>query len=248
MSKLKLAVGVVLLILVGALIGSLGTGLFVKQRAERFALGGPGPPEGAGFIIKRLTHRLDLSAIQRSEIKQLIDEYNEKIFDVRSQYLPEIKKINDQVFTSLREKLNDEQKEKMDHLQERVDSMHERVPFRRRSSGKGPGHHPDSIREHLRLTQEQADQIRPIIAESTQKKEALFEGRGGTNRPERLQLRQEMDRIDTQTEEKLAQILSEDQLETYRNLPTRNRFGKRSGMGPPGFMERSLPMDPNRSP
>ena len=245
MSKLKLAVGVILLILVGALIGSLGTGLLVKQRAERFALGGPGPPEGAGFIIKRLANRLDLTESQQTDIKALFDDYNERVFDIRSRYLPEIKKINDQTFSLLREELSDEQKGKMDRLQKRVDRMHKRVPFRRGRDDRTPRQFFTMLRERLKLTQEQADRIHPIIAECAGRKEAMFEKYRGMDQIERFQLRQEMDRVDAQTEEKLAKILSEDQLEAYRNLPTRNRFGKRSGMGPPGSMDRHLPMDPN---
>jgi hypothetical protein len=260
MSKLKLSVGVILLVLVGALIGSLGTGLFIKQRSERFALGGPGPPEGAGFIIKRLAPRLDLTDDQRIEIEQLFDDYNEKILDVRSQYLPEIKKINDQIFSSLREKLNEEQIEKMEHLQSRIDRMHKRVPFRRRSHGKGPAHFReqpsakellDSMGEQLDLTPEQAELISPIIAESIEKKRNLFEGHRGMDRSERPMMREEMDRIDAQTEEDLAQILSEDQLEAYRGLPGREGFdkhgigregfGRRSRRGPPGFMDSPMP-------
>lgn len=248
MSKLKLAVGVILLILVGALIGSLGTGLLIKQRAERFALGGPGPPEGAGFIIKRLARRLDLTDSQRAEIRQLFDDYNEKVSDIRSQYLPEMKKINDQTFSSLREKLNDEQKEKMDHLQKRVDRMHDRVPFRRRSFDRTLEQLVASMKEQLRLSQGQADRIHPIIAQSVEKRKAAFERYKGMDRPERYQMKHEMVRIETQTEEKLARILSEDQLETYRSLSIGERFGKRSRMGPPGFMDRPLPMDPDPSP
>jgi len=245
MSKLKLAVGVILLILVGALIGSLGTGWLVKQRTERLAVGGPGPPpEGAAYIIERLASRLDLTPDQRAEIKQVFDEYNEEIFDIRSEYLPEIKEATDRSFTMLREKLNDRQKAKLDHLQKSIDRRHKRISFRRGRHDGRPEQFLALLMERLKLSPEQAERVRQIVREGEEKRSALSGRHRGMFRRDMRQTRDERDRIDAETEEKLSQILSEDQLKTYRDLLPQNPFGRHRRMGPRRHMGPSSPMDP----
>ena len=247
MSKLKLAVGVILLLFVGALIGSLATGMLVKQRVERFAHGGP-PPEGAGRFLERLAERLDLTEDQRSEISELIDDYNDKIFGIRSQYLPEIKEATDETLSLLREKLDDRQKERLDRLKERVDHLHKRrEPHRRMRSDRMAERFLDRLQQKLELSPEQAEKIRPIIAESMERRRAAMERfRGaGRDRSQALRLREEIGAIEAQTLEKLAQFLSEEQLEAYRSTPMRDRPGRRQMMAPRGRMQRHPPGGPD---
>ena len=105
MNKLKLAVGVTLVFLVGALAGSLGTGVYLKHRMEKFTVGRPGRPPRTAFLMRRLSRELDLTDAQRAEVKEIVEEYQEKIFAVRRKFLPKIKEITDQSFALIRDKL-----------------------------------------------------------------------------------------------------------------------------------------------
>ena len=121
MNKLKLVIGVTLVFLFGALAGSLGMGLYLRQEMERFEGGKHGGPERVALIVKRFTHDLDLTRAQQAEIRKIVEESEEKITAIRKQYWPEIKGIIDQSFALMREKLSPEQQKKLDALHEKLE-------------------------------------------------------------------------------------------------------------------------------
>ena len=112
MNKLKLIVGVILVILVGALAGSLVTGIYYRHRIEQIASSGASHHRRKA-VIKRLSNRLDLTEEQRIEIGKIVKESQRRIFSILRDYLPEIREINDQSFALMKEKLNPEQKVKL---------------------------------------------------------------------------------------------------------------------------------------
>jgi len=239
MSKFKLAVGVILLVVVGILIGSLGTGLLIKQRAERYALGGPGPPDQTAFIFGRLAQRLDLSDGQRKEIKQLFDDYGEEMLDIRSQYLPAIEEATEKTFSQLREELDSQQLERLDRLQQRIDHLHKRRHMRRERGGFGPrgDFEPERffsmLDERLALQPEQAEQVRSLFEETMKMRRGLFARPGDPVVADRDQVRKEMDKLDKQMEERLSEILSEEQMAVYKSLPRMRPHGKHRMKRPP---------------
>jgi Spy/CpxP family protein refolding chaperone len=121
MNRLKLAIGITLVFLVGALAGSLGTGLYLRQKMEQFERGRHGGPERAAFLVKRFTRELDLTAAQQAEVRKIVEESEERIRAIRRRYLPEIREVIDQSFASLREKLDPEQQKKLSELHEKLE-------------------------------------------------------------------------------------------------------------------------------
>ena len=120
MNKLKLAVGVTLVFLVGAAAGSLGTAVYLKHRMEKFTAGRPGRPPRTAFLMERLSKQLDLTDVQRAEVREIVEEYQEKILAIRRTFVPQLKEINDQTFALIRDKLNKEQQQKLDKLHEKL--------------------------------------------------------------------------------------------------------------------------------
>jgi len=132
MNRLKVWAGIVLVFLLGALAGSLGTGIYFKHRIERFAKGGRPPIKM--ILMKKLSHEIDWTETQRVEIEEILDQLEIKFLDLRRKHRPELAKLFDHSFESMREKLNSEQKKKLDEIRE---ELRRRRPFRRRKPREG---------------------------------------------------------------------------------------------------------------
>lgn len=120
MKRVKLAAGICLVFILGALVGMLGTGLYFKYRIDRFGPGGPSRHMKA-HIIKKLAKDLDLTEDQVVEIKEIVTSTENKIDEIRKKHFPEIKKIADQSFDLMKEKLQPEQIEKLDKLHAKLE-------------------------------------------------------------------------------------------------------------------------------
>lgn len=121
MKRVKLTVGICLVFILGALAGMLGTGVYMKYRFEKFGPGPP-PPHARERIMKRLTETLDLTEKQQGEIREIVDLTQSRMDAVRERHLPEIKKITEQSFELMKEKLDPEQIEKLDELRAKIKS------------------------------------------------------------------------------------------------------------------------------
>lgn len=128
MNKLKLAAGVILILIVGVLAGSLGTGIYYKKRVQRFESGGPPVSERVRIVLGRFSEDLKLTDEQRTEFEKIIKESQEELMTLGRSILPEIKKINEQTFASINEKLTDEQKKELERLIQRMKDVRERFP------------------------------------------------------------------------------------------------------------------------
>jgi uncharacterized membrane protein len=138
MNKLKLASGVLLVFLVGVLAGSLGTGYYYQKRVAKFEAGGPPVQERIQIILGRFSNELDLTDEQRTEFEKIVKESQEKIVALGNKFQPEIKQINDDTFTSIKNKLTDEQKAKLETLIKRMEDVHDRFPSGQRQQQRTP--------------------------------------------------------------------------------------------------------------
>lgn len=132
MNRLKVWVGIVLVFLLGTLAGSLATGIYFKHRIERFVKGGPPPIKVV--LMKKLSHKLDLTETQRVEIEEILGQLQAKLLDLRRKRRPELDKLFHNSFGLIREKLNSEQKKRFDEIRE---ELRKRRPFRRRKPREG---------------------------------------------------------------------------------------------------------------
>jgi Spy/CpxP family protein refolding chaperone len=131
MKRVKLAVGISLVFILGVLAGVLGTEAYVKYRFDRFEPGRR-PPHVKGHVMERLTKTLNLTAEQRISIQEIVDLTENRLNAVREKHLPEIKKIVEQSFDLMKEKLRPEQVKRLDELHEKLERHREK---RRRLKG-----------------------------------------------------------------------------------------------------------------
>ena len=92
MNKIKLAVGIILLLLLGAVAGSVGTGIYIRHRIEHIA---PAKPHKAHFLLRKLSRELDLTEVQQVEIGKILEESHTEITALRRKFLPEIKELHE---------------------------------------------------------------------------------------------------------------------------------------------------------
>jgi len=126
MNKLKLAAGVILLLIVGVLAGSLGTGIYYKKRVERFESGGFPVSERVRIILGRFSEDLRLTEEQRTEFEKIIKESQEELMILNRTIFPEIEKINEKTFTLMKEKLTDEQKNELEIMIQKMQDVRKR--------------------------------------------------------------------------------------------------------------------------
>lgn len=138
MNNLKLASGVLLVFLVGALAGSLGTGFYYKKRVEKIEAGGPPVSERIQIVLGRFSNDLKLTKEQRDEFEKIVREAQEKILAIGRKSLPEIEEINEETFASIKERLTDEQKEKLEELIQRMEDVRDRFPSGQRQQQRTP--------------------------------------------------------------------------------------------------------------
>jgi Spy/CpxP family protein refolding chaperone len=82
------------------------------------------------------------------------------------------------------------------------------------------------LTEQLELTDEQSEQMKPIIEEQSRKQQEVFENAGG----DRATMRAEMMKLMEETDELYAEVLTEEQMNRYREMRSERM---RQGRPPP---------------
>jgi hypothetical protein len=113
MKRWKLWIGLSLVFILGGVIGSLGTGYVLKEREHRFFRN---PAGRTGFIVERLTRKLDLTETQKAEIEKIVQKMQEKSRPRFMSHHEEMRSILNEGLAEIRKRLTPRQQEKMDQL------------------------------------------------------------------------------------------------------------------------------------
>jgi len=116
MKKWKLVTGLALVFAFGLLVGSFGTGVYIKHR---FAPPKRDPSVMRAFLLKKFSQKLDLTEEQKNEFKKLIDQVGDKLEDHFRKTHSEIGKIIDQGSSQMRRVLSSDQQKKFEELIEK---------------------------------------------------------------------------------------------------------------------------------
>ena len=108
MDKWKLILGIALVLILGIIIGSAGTGYYLRRH---FPDSASHHRSGKAFIIQMFSEELKLREDQKDRIGKIIDQIEEK----RQGYHLEIKRLLDEI----REGLDQDQQKRFDDLRER---------------------------------------------------------------------------------------------------------------------------------
>ena len=116
MKKWKLVTGLALVFAFGLLVGSFGTGVYIKHR---FVPPKRDPSAVRAFLLKKFSQKLNLTEEQKNEFKRLIDQAGDKLDDHFRKSHSEIAEIVEPGLSQMREILSPDQQKKFDELIER---------------------------------------------------------------------------------------------------------------------------------
>ena len=113
MKRWKLISGLLLVFALGVLAGSLGTGVYLKDRFEHIR---KDPKAKQAFIMRKLSKELSLTPDQKIKIGEIVEQMGDRRREYYRKNRPEIKKIMDEGFLQIKKELNNDQQKKLDVL------------------------------------------------------------------------------------------------------------------------------------
>ena len=81
----------------------------------------------------------------------------------------------------------------------------------------------EQIKERLKLTPEQVEQVRPILSDEVQKLKALRESNSGGSRRDRRKMAREFKRIQGEADDQLKKVLSKEQMSELKKMRDERR-------------------------
>jgi len=216
MNRLKLLSGIILILILGALCGSIGTWMFVKHRIGGI-LKGPEPPPIR--MLHRWADELDLTEDQQAEFRKIIDESRHRFETLMWKYHPEFQEALDETTAGIKKLLNPDQQ---DHFNRLYDRMKQRKGRWMKKFMKRPGPSPErflrELNKRLHLSPDQLEQIRPIIREGIKKRRQLLRRYGDDSYPIPPEIRDELKAHRLSMEKRLSSILTQDQMIAFQRL------------------------------
>ena len=113
MKKWKLIAGVALVFVLGLLMGSLGARYYHRDWSGRYL---QEPSARKALILKKLNKDLGLSEAQQKEFRTIVEETDKKLEVLGLERRGAVKAILDESFARMKEKLDPEQRKKLDEL------------------------------------------------------------------------------------------------------------------------------------
>jgi hypothetical protein len=135
MAKWKIWVGLLVLLVSGVLIGSVGTRMYVRHKIS--GIFSQERPAFRNLFVRRLTRELDLTREQREEIEEIASRAAEKFHKLHTQHRSEVEVIIDQSAAEMKKHLSPAQQEQFDELRKRMKARQ-----KRRRHGPPLGGHP----------------------------------------------------------------------------------------------------------
>ncbi len=121
MGKWKTVAGVLLIFVLGALIGSLGTSWMLKYRHPLFR---KDPAGRVPFIMRRLSDRLDLNDSQKVEIEAVLRRIDDQMRQHFNQQRVEMRRFIEAETEAIKPLLTPRQQEEYQRFREAMEARH----------------------------------------------------------------------------------------------------------------------------
>jgi Spy/CpxP family protein refolding chaperone len=115
--KVKAIAGIIIVFLLGAVIGALGTGIFIGHKFRQF---GKGEYAFGKFFMRRLNRELKLTDAQKPEVEKILGETEVEIRTLLHNSMAEFVEIMQRRNAQLKKILDPEQQEKLAEMFERM--------------------------------------------------------------------------------------------------------------------------------
>jgi len=206
-----------------------------------------GPPRSPDEIVQTLTDRLELSAEQIEKVRPIIEEklllmngIRDRKGNFRKETRSEMHRLQMDTDMQLGRILTDEQVDKYLELKQEQREMRHSGKGRggkmRGQFNKSPEWKIERLSTILDLTEDQTVQIEPIIKESMEKRQEIFDKYRDQDQQVRQAMRSEMQAIGDETHEQLSTILNDEQMEELNTLREERHTRMERRMDRPGHM------------
>lgn len=216
MNNAKFIITLALVLLVGILAGALGTRIYFKHQLQGHqAEGHRSSEERVSEIVNKLNDDLRLDASQKADIERIIIATDAKATAIRASYQPELKKIFDQGFDLVKEKLNDGQRAKLRARRERLSRRYNALYFRSlRTAQKGIAD-VNVLKDRLGLDGAQYARVGTILADQKNRQDFIIARYEKLENPDLAAVNSELAQVRETTEKQLAETLTPEQLARY---------------------------------
>jgi len=219
MNKAKLIITVALILLVGIFAGSLGTKIYLKHQLERSETGRSHHHEDkVKRTMEGLTRDLDLDSKQQDEIKKIIIFTDAKVTGIRTFYQPDMSRIYSESFALIKEKLNEEQKRKLQARQEKLSRRYGSFYFRSLRIAQTALPDIATLKDRLGLNKTQEPQVARIIEDQRAQQEQIIGKYENTDNPDLAAVRSELAEAEKTTTKHLSDVLTGEQMAHYRAM------------------------------
>ena len=223
MNRWKVITGILLIFVLGALSGALGTGYYTKNRIKQF-IDPKGPPPPIR-ILERELGKLDLSSEQQRKIEALLEQMHTEFFEIIKKTKPEMDEHFKRHVRLLRAELRPKQRHAFDktiqQIEDRMQPMNP-PPFRPRP----PEAALSRVKAELDLTPEQTQKSELVIVSMEKKRREIFRRFEAARALLLKRMKSEMVKVMDETEAELENFLSAEQAEGLRKAYAIEKDGR----------------------
>jgi len=211
-----------------------------------------GPARSADQVLEQMKERLSLTEEQAAAIQPIIEDKVNRMNEIRENAGTDrrgvrtiMQRIRWDTQVKLNEFLTDEQVDKYLQLRQEQRRQMPRGKFRggkmrggwmSRGANRTPGQVMERLNARLDLTEEQSAALEPIIRESIDKRRAVFDKYREQGQNVRQSIRAEMQSIGDETHDRMAAILTEEQIKELDDIREVKRARMDKRMNRPGTM------------
>lgn len=218
MDKIKLIITLVLVLLVGIFAGSLGTRIYLNHQLDGSRAGKSHSAEDrVKRIMKKLTVDLNLDTAQQAEVHKILTMTEAKAAGVRASYEPNLKKVYDRNFELIKEKLNDEQKTRLQARQERFSRRYTSYYFRLLNTARNGLPDAATLKDRLDLDPAQQSQVASILEDQKSKRALIIGKYEKMDHPDLAAINSELADLEKAMTKRVSDVLTERQMALYRD-------------------------------
>ncbi|MBP1748123.1 MAG: hypothetical protein H6Q52_662 [Deltaproteobacteria bacterium] len=216
MSTAKLIIMLVLVLLVGIFAGSLGTRIYFRHELQKSQADRNNSEERIKRIVGRLTDELKLDDRQQTEVRKIITATDARATGIKVLYEPELRKIYDQSFERIGEKLTVEQKARLQKRQERFSAKYNAMYFKSLRTAQAGLPDIETISRQLGLDKSQQSQVSAILKDARAREDLIIEKYQKMAHPDLMVVNKEIIEARSASMKSLSGVLTKQQLESFK--------------------------------
>ncbi|MEN6617260.1 MAG: hypothetical protein ABFD12_11935 [Syntrophorhabdus sp.] len=211
MNMIKLLVVLTLVFLVGVFAGALGTRMYLRHHLETVQAQKPGSAEKIERIVKKISDDLKLDAAQQDYVRKIVTETNARAEAIKVLYEPELKRIYDQSFGQINERLTETQKHKLRLRQEKFSDRFNASYFKSLQIAEGALPDPTVMKDRLGLSDAQLSQVTSFLDTQKKRRASIIDTYQKMDKADLIAMNKELTESRSELLQDLSRVLTKEQ-------------------------------------